>query len=352
MPPSIPSFLRFRSLLLTQTPRPNLPESSYEHVNIATIDTPTHSLRSEVLIGFTPVHPHSLVTLSRPAKSDDTEPHSRTATAADTEIGLWYFHPGRPVRLLRRLKVEETPDYLPVAVVSTCFSLVNETYYQFIYRSATDDGEGCIEVRCLPLTGKSWSVFESVTEEDGLLGGVCWNLLSIKGMGYVTIATASRLYFFTEDTGWADVKQEYWTGGTKCLIFEVDIYLQQMGYGAMTRYATRLVSSNDKTISILVFVSQKSQLQSFRLEVCPRSQRIRVCVKTEIVQWKAGARAALLAWSMRQKMMLAHVCEDECGEKRQDGRLSILKTWFAREKASLKGLLWEYGGIIVDSWNS
>ena len=48
--------------------------------------------------------------------------------------------------------------------------------------------------------------------------------------------------------------------------------------------------------------------------------------------WKSSAKGALIAWSTRRKSMTAHCCEVECGEKRDDGRISILKTWFARER--------------------
>ena len=166
MPPSTLSFIRTRSLSSTRIPHPPLLQSSFEHINISTIDTPTHSLRAEILIGFQPTHPHYLITLSRSDKSP-------AQTSGDCEVGLWEFHPDCPVRLSHRLKVAEQPDYLPVAVASTCFSSQLEYYYQVLYRSAGSDGEGCIEVRCIPLrdTEKSWNVWESVTEEDGIVRG-------------------------------------------------------------------------------------------------------------------------------------------------------------------------------------
>ena len=346
MPPSTLSFIHARSLSSNRIPHPPLLESSFEHVNISTIDTPTHSLRAEILIGFHPIHPHSLITLSRPNKSP-------AQTPGDCELGLWEFHPGCPVRLSRRLNVAEQPDYLPVAVASTCFSSKTESYYQVLYRSAGVDGEGCIEVRCIPLhdTEKSWSVWESVTEEDGLLGGICWNLMDERG--YCIVTTASRVYFFTEDTDFGDMKEQYWTCGRRCLIFEVDIFLQQfVPVGITTRYATRVIQSNDKSISILVFLSQKSQLQSFKLEINPGQRVIKVCAKTDMVQWKSGAKGALIAWTMSRKLMTAHCCEDECVGKCTDGRVTVFKTWFAREKRSLKHLVWEYGGVIVDCWNA
>ena len=142
-------------------------------------------------------------------------------------MGLWEFHPGCPLRLSQRLRVAEQPDYLPVSVASTCFSSQIESYYQALYRSAGDDGEGCIEVRCLSpqSPAKSWSVWESVTEEDGLLGGICWNLMDMGG--YCAIATASRVYFFTDSVEYGETNGEYWTCGRRCLIFEVDVYLQR-----------------------------------------------------------------------------------------------------------------------------
>lgn len=353
MPPSIPSFLRARSLSSTRTPHPIPPHESFERIDIATIDTPAHSLRSEILIGFHPVRPHSLVTLSRPTKSTDEPNTGRTGVYGSVEIGLWDFHPGQAVRFLRRLSVEEYPDYLPVASVSTCFCALNETYYQCILRSTTDEayGEGCVEVRVLPLGGKPWSVWESVTEEGGMVGGVCWNLVGVKG-GCMAVSTASRVYFFSKDTQWAEVGEEFWSLEPHSLVFEVDVYLQSEGYGTTTCYATRLVRSEDKTISVLVFVSQKTQLQMFRLELCPWEQRAKVCAKTGAVQWKSGVQAALTAWTTGRKMMAGHVCEDECGEKRRDERLYVQKSWFARgQRGSLKQLVWEYGGIIVDGWN-
>jgi hypothetical protein len=256
------------------------------------------------------------------------------------------------VELTRCLDVDDQPDYLPIAVASTCFEQRRETFHQVIYRAATDEGEGCIEVRNLPLQGpKKWSVWESVTEEDGILGGICWNLLS---GGYITVATASRVYFFTEETISHQGTEGYWSCGKQSLILEVDIFLQPLLGDRDTRFATRLLKSDDdKTVSILVFASQKTQLQSFKLNISPSERRVKVCAKTEFVSWKSGARGALLAWSMGKKQMTAHCCEDECGEKREKGLVSVFKTWFARgEKRSLKELVWEYGGVIVDCWNT
>lgn len=263
------------------------------------------------------------------------------------------------MRLLQRLAVAEQPDYLPVAVAATGFCGVTGRYFQVIYRSATDEGEGCIEVRCLPVEGAvgRWSVWESVTEEDGLLGGVCWNLLggNRRGGGYIAAAMASRVYFFTEDALERDAgKEDYWTFGRKCLIFEVDVFLQrQFSTTVPTRYATRIIHSPSRTISVLVFASQKSLLQSFKLEISPAKRDVTVCAKTEMVQWKSGSRGALLAWSMGRKLMTAHCCEDECAETRDEAQISVFKTWFARgEKRSLKHLVWEYGGVIVDCWDT
>src|SRR5277367_4069146 len=356
MPPSTPSFLLSRSLSSNHVSHPVPSPSTFEHINISSVDTPTHSLRSEILIGFGPLFPYSLLTLSRPQKSD----HDLSTTNSACELGIWEFHPQRQVALLRRLGVREQPDYLPVAVAATGFSVARERYFQVIYRCATDDGEGCIEVRCLPVDNSvsKWSVWESVTEEDGLLGGICWNLLGANcgGCGYITVAMASRVYFFTEDVLGRDGKQEeeHWTFGRKCLIFEVDVFLQrQVSTTQPTRYATRLIhSSSSPTISVLVFTSQKSQLQSFKLEISPADRKVVVCAKTELVQWKSGARGALIAWSMGRKLMTAHCCEDECAESRDETRISVFKTWFARgDKRSLKQLVWEYGGVIVDCWD-
>ena len=355
MPPSTPSFLLSRSLLSNHVSHPVPSSSTFEHVNISCVDTLTHSLRSEILIGFAHQHPHSLLTLSRPQKSD----HDLSTTSSACELGVWEFHPQRRVKLLRRLAVTEQPDYLPVAVAATAFSVSKEKYFQVIYRCAMDDGEGCIEVRCLPIDNSipKWSVWESVTEEDGLSGGVCWNLWGTNGeCGSITVAMASRVYFFTEDPPGLDIQEqeEYWTFGRKCLIFEVDVFLQRYGSTTQsTRYATRLIHSSSRTISILVFASQKSQLQSLKLEISPGERKVTVCAKTERVQWKSGPKGALIAWSMGRKLMTAHCCEDECAESRDEAQISVFKTWFARgEKRSLDHLVWEYGGVIVDCWGT
>jgi len=354
MPPSTPSFLRSRSLSSSSLIRPVHPSPSYEHINISSIDTPTHSLRSEVLIGFHPIDPHYLITLSRSAQAQDTIAY-RPDSQGECEIGLWQFHPKRKVRLQTRLKVEEQPDYLPIAVCSTSLSTTQNTYYQIIYRASSEDGEGCIEIRSLPLekltTKMPWNLWESVTEEDGLLGGICWSLL---GSGYLTVATASRVYFFSSTTmEKRDVKEECWTCGRNCLIFEVDVYLQKTVVGQPMRFATRLLNSIDGKMSVLVFASQKTELQSFKLEIDMNNLSVKVCAKTDAVQWKSGARGALLAWSMGRKLMTGHCCEDECGELLDEGRISVFKTWCARgDKRSLKQLVWDYGCVVIDCWDT
>src|SRR5579862_5725981 len=139
--PSTPSYLLTRSLI----PSPHLPRptrSHYEHINISSVDTPTLSLRNEILIGFLSNPPYSLVTLARPLKNE--------TRACD--LGLWHFHPRTPVELYRRLSVCENPDYLPITVAST--ATVKEKVYQGIYRSASDDGEGCIEIRGMDLSSE------------------------------------------------------------------------------------------------------------------------------------------------------------------------------------------------------
>jgi hypothetical protein len=253
----------------------------------------------------------------------------------------------------------EGAEYLPVAVAAT--GEVGGVYFQVLYRCATDEGEGCIEVRGLRVEG-GWNVWESVTEEDGLLGGICWNLMGQgRGRGgYISVAMASRVYFFVagEGDGRRDgmTEQEEWTFGRRCLIFEVDVFLQRHVFpmtGYSTRYATRVIHSSSQTISVLVFVSQKTQLQSFKLEISPGERKVDVCAKTEMAQWKSGAKGALIAWSMGRKLMTAHCCEDECAETRDERQMSVFKTWFVRgEKRSLKHLIWEYGGVIVDCWDS
>lgn len=355
MPQSTPSYIRSRSLTSARIPRPVPRQSFYEHVKVSSVDTPNHSLRSEILLGFQPSDPHFLVTLSCPNISTESENQHESESGKYCEMGLWDFHPSRSVRLARRLKVDDQPDYLPIAVVSTCFSIYEETYYQVLYRAATDSGEGCIEVRCLPLdnTQKSWNIWESVTEEDGLLGGICWNLMSTD-QGYITVATASRVYFFmrtTEHHG--DTGKQYWTRGRQCLIFEVDIFLKQLMPPGLynEQYATRLLSSSGKTISILVFHSATLSLRWFELNISPTEQSVQLYTKREIQSCKIRAKAALISWSTARKLMIAHCCEDECGENHDDGEITILKTWFARgEKRSLNQLVWNYGGIILDSW--
>jgi len=355
MPPSTSSFLRSRSLSSSSILiRPVPPPPSYEHINISSIDTPTHSLRSEVLIGFHPIDPHYLISLSRSARLQDTIVY-RPGSQGECEIGLWEFHPKCKVRLVRRLKVEEQPDYLPIAVCSTSLSTVQETYYQIIYRASSEDGEGCIEIRSLHLENStsepSWNLWESVTEEDGILGGICWSLL---GAGYLTVATASRVYFFSSTTmGKQDIKEECWTCGRNCLIFEVDVYLQKAFVGHTMRFTTRLLNSIDGKMSVLVFASERTELQSFKLEIDVKDLSVKLRAKTDIVQWKSGARGALLAWSMGRKLMTGHCCEDECGELLDKGRISVFKTWFARgDKRSLKQLVWDYGGVVIDCWDT
>ena len=297
--------------------------------------------------------------------------------------------------------MDEEPEYLPVAVASTCFiGGLGAGFYQVLYRSVADDGEGCIEIRWMPLLGKGWSVWECVTEEDGLLGGICFSLVS---KGYIAVATGSRVYFFTaqgrrQTAGGADdktgpentemTKEAWWTFGKGCLIFEVDLFLQQHLPSRTTKYATRIIAttisahpSNDSpapglfsplnSLTIIVFASQKSSLQSFKLELTPSSQDIRLVAQTNPVNWKSEAKGALLAWSMGRKLMTGHCCEDECrspkarqskgghspqqighageGGEGEDG-VEVFKSWFPRGKGSLKELVWDYGGVVLDFW--
>jgi hypothetical protein len=331
MPQSTSSYIRSRSLSSSRIPRPNPHQAFFEHVKVSSVDTPNHSLRSEILLGFQPTDPHFLVTLSRSNESEDeSESIHELESEKYCELRLWDFHPGRPVRLTRRLKVDDQPDYLPVAVVSTCFSVPEETYYQVLYRSAVGYGEGCIEVRCLPLdtTQKSWNVWESVTEEDGLLGGICWNLMSTD-QGYITVATASRVYFFMKTTDHGESEKKYWTRGRRCLIFEVDEFLKQLKLPDQNgQYATRLLPSIDKTTSIFVFHSSTPPLRWFELNICPIERRVRLYAKKEIRTSKTRARTALISWSQAHRLMTSHCCEDECGEKLNNGEITVLKTWF------------------------
>src|SRR2546430_3979399 len=109
--PSTSSYLLSRSLdAHSATIRP-FSLATLEHINISAIDTPTQSLRHEIIIGFLPCHPYSLITLSRPEKSSHR----------GCGLRLWEFHPQIRVKLLRRFVVDEEPEYLPVAVASTCF---------------------------------------------------------------------------------------------------------------------------------------------------------------------------------------------------------------------------------------
>jgi hypothetical protein len=308
---------------------------------------------------------------------------------------------------LRNFRMDEEPDYLPVAVASCCFVRgEGEQFYQVLYRSAGEDGEACIEVRWVPFVGKGWNVWECVMEEDGLLGGICFSLLS---RGYITVATASRVYFFTgqeqrqtttgkddEEDGQEHVvptKETWWNLGKRCLIFEVDLYLQRHLPSRTTKYATRIIPStvaahlpNTRSstpdiscplhsLSIIVFASQKSSVQSFKVEITPSSRDVKITAQTDPVNWKSEAKGALLAWSMGRKLMTGHCCEDECPHKKtglsrsgypaehtgkragakhlEDGEdgVEVFKSWFARGKGSLKELVWDYGGIVLDSWN-
>jgi len=295
MPPSTPSYLRTRSITpSTHLSRPN-PSSINEHINISSVDTPTFALRDEILVGFLPVPPSSLITLSRPRKHDNRS----------CDVGLWNFHPGRPVELYQRLQVKEDLEYLPVAMASTVYDSVYERIFQGVYRSANDDGEGCIEIRSMDLSSQDiWNVWESVTEEDGVFGGVCWSLLH---KGYILISTASRVYFFLATPAKRRCEENYWTQGKRCLIFEVDIFLQWVLPDGNWKYATRIFGAKDGNITILVFVSQKTQLESFRLDVCPNTLQVTIGARTGIVTWKSGAKGALIAWSMGRKLMTAHL---------------------------------------------
>ena len=255
-----------------------------------------------------------------------------------------------PLQLYRRLQVKENLESLPVAVASTVYNSLYERIFQGVYRSANDDGEGCIEIRSMNLSSQDkWNVWESVTEEDGVFGGVCWSLLH---KGYILVATASRVYFFLTTPEKRRNEENYWTQGKRCLIFEVDIFLQWVLPDGNWKYATRIFGAKDGNITILVFVSQKTQLESFRLDVCPNTLQVTIGARTGTVTWKSGARGALIAWSMGRKLMTAHCCEDECSNH-GNGQTSVFKTWFARgEKRSLKELVWEYGGIIIDCWDT
>jgi len=358
MASSIPSFLLSRSLSTAQIPRPKLSSSYYEHVNIATVDTPTQALRSEILIGFEPTPPHSLVTLSTPTM---TASHN---TRPACEIGLWDFHPRRTVKLTRRLKVGEGADHLPVAIAATAFCQVRQAYYQVLYRTTRNYSEGCIEVRCLPLQEdkKAWSVWESVTEEDGVFGGINWSMATPSN-GFIVIATASRVYFFfmdDENTRSHDIpiSMEWWSTGNRCLIFEVDYFLQQSGPLRGLRnvmYATRVLDSDQggNSISVQTVIVHKTLLQICTLKMSPRDWMACLSGHSKphqiyLVNFiPLEARVPYLSFSLG---CVIGVRSDV--SVKGTSTITVFQPWRPRAQMTLPELVWEYGGIIIDCWNT
>jgi len=247
-------------------------------------------------------------------------------------------------------------DYLPIMMVSSAY--YNGKLIQGVYRSANDDdrsayeyGEGCIEMRCFDVSNEEkWHVWESVTEEDGLFGGTCFGM--VKSLGLICASTASRVYFFTmEEREW-NCKEDYWTTGKRCLIFEVDVYLSRVFRDPpVEKCATRIIGSTDKVILMInVFPYLKTDRGNsiFQLRVNPITQSVHVRSIVLHRSRNLNVEAKFLLFSRLGKRMTAHCCEDEC----RQSDTTVFKTWFARgEKRSLKELVWEYGGVIVDYWD-
>jgi len=359
MASSIASYLLSRSTSTTQIPRPKPSSSSYyEHVNIATVDTPTQALRSEILIGFEPTAPHSLVTLSVPGMTASNN------TGPACEIGLWDFHPRRRVNLTRRLKVGEGADHLPVAIAATAFCQVRQAYYQVLYRTTRNGGEGCIEVRCLPLhkDKKTWSVCESVTEEDGIFGGINWRMATPSN-GFIVIATASRVYFFLMDDenpqlGDITVSREWWSTGNRCLIFEVDYFLQQTGplrgFRNVT-YATCVLDSAEggTSISVQTISIHKTFTRRFTLKMSPRDWIARL-----ISHSKPDHKYFVNGLPLEERVPHMSCSLGYIIGVRSDvsikgaSTVTIFQPWRPHAQRTLPELVWEYGGIIIDCWDT
>jgi hypothetical protein len=366
MSPSIPSFLLSRSLSTAPTPRPVAP-SPYEHINIGSVDTPTHALRSEILIGFQPIAPHPLVTLSKP-----TSTSSPSSIESACEIGLWDFQPGRAVKLIQRLRVADGSEYLPVVIAWTGFCQVREAYYQVLYRGSWNVGEGCIEVRCLPLhPGKAvgaWSVSQSVTEEDSVSKGTSWSLASSTTMhcGFIVVGTGSRVYFFfmEEHEPIAEVegeRYEWWTVDDRCIIFEVDLFMQQTGLRDFhnVEYATKVLGSEDggKSISLHILIVNKRGLQIFKLRIFPEDLRVDV---TEVSKPKTvDGRLGMKEWNAAKAMSsyalglrLGMSCPNDRGKEYTPDTFTVFHPYVhGTERCTVDKLVWQYGGIVVHCWD-
>lgn len=357
MPSPLSSFLLNRSLHPSPPTRP-IRATAYQHINIATLDTPTHDLRNEILIGFQPGPPHFLATLSRP-----------TAATATCDIRLWEFHPQRKVRLARRLCVEEDgAGYLPVAIAGTGYCAVREAYYQVLYRTRGTGGEACIEVRCLPLEPEKvgWTVWESVTEEDNVFGGVDWSLTghSPDGRtGSLVVASATRVYFFCMDD--SDCLENigagkgWWTLGHRCVIFEIDVFLEQARLRkdlVNVVYDTRLLPSREigKTICIAVRIVDKRSYQEFKVNLNPRERDAEISSVGGLVALAPGKDAKMI------KTLLNPFHEGGCalpqGRTVLDNvpeTFTVFQEWCpGGERGSIQELVWEYGGIVIDGWDT
>jgi hypothetical protein len=357
MPSPLSSFLLNRSLHPSTPTRPTR-ANAYQHINITTLDTPTHDLRNEILIGFQPGPPHFLVTLSRP--TDDT---------AGCEIGLWEFHPLRRVKLARRLRVEEDgAGYLPVALVGTGYCVVRDAYYQLLYRTGGSGGEACIEVRCLPLEpGKGgWTVWESVTEEDNVFGGMDWSLTSGSPdgkAGNLVVASATRVYFFCMDDEECleniGGEKGCWTRGNCCIIFEVDVFLEQARIRknfVNVVYDTRLLPSQENGISICLVVGivDKRSYQRFKLNVNPRERKTEISSVGEPMALGPNMDAKMVRTLLNPfhgggcalaqgRSLLNNVTET----------FTVFQEWYpGGERGSVRELVWEYGGIVIDGWDT
>ena len=366
MPRSIPSYLRARSLSSSRVSPPALP-SAFERIPISNIDTPERDLRKEILIGFHPRDPHYLVTLSRPPSGPVNHFSHDESWSRECQVGWWHFNPLKQVQFHRRLEVDEDPSFLPISVAATCYSELRESYYQVLFMSAIDnadneeDNDGSIQVRYLPTKDQGLigdTKWTSLPEDEALLGGICWNLLTLGdgSKGYITAATNSRVYFFTIHSSEEEEDSEvnYWTFDRFCglLIFEVDIYLQTIVTEVIDEVSTRLLNSSESCTSrIMVFVSCGKSVQTYILDICPLKRQAEVREKSAKAPWNLSARIALVVWCGSHKLLTSHCCEDECREYFSNGQTTVFKTWYARgQKPSLNYIRWGYGDIVIDGW--
>jgi hypothetical protein len=209
-------------------------------------------------------------------------------------------------------------------------------------------------------------VWESVTEEDNVSGGVDWSLMSPSPDGKAensVVASATWVYWFCmdEEECLKNIRRElrWWTPGNRCIIFEVDVFLEQ----ARIRkdldnviYDTRFLPSQENGISICIVVGivDKCSYQRFKLNVNPQEH------KAEI---SSVGKPMALGPSMDAKMvrMLLNPFHDgDCtlvqGRSLLDNiptTFTVFQEWYpGGEQGSVRELVWEYGGIVIDGWDT